>query len=522
MYKAITGKWRMPLALVLCVATAYLLGQYRLLDFLHYYAHNQGVSHLETFVCFLLISPIFLLGLSWHRGSQLRCEVETRKKAEKKYAWLAKHDPLTALPNRRYLDECSSQIISLAGGEDDELVVFYIDLDHFKAVNDAYGHAVGDGVLIEVSRILNRIFDGENDFLMRISGDEFVAITCQNKTDQELNRVARKVIDRINRPMRIDDVVCQVGATVGIAKRSVSGLESERKLEFVIANADLAMAKAKQVGRNRHVFFEPQHRVDYLLGSQITQELRSAIANLEFDVVYQPQFDAATLEVVGVEALVRWNHPTRGVLTPDSFLPQAEALDLLATIDEIVLTRVTQDIDVWRTLGVEFDKVAVNISQQRLTEPDILEKIKRHKVGENRIAFELMESIFFDGDDHSMKDTVNGIKSLGCDVELDDFGTGHASIMSLSVIEPDCMKIDRDLVRPILDSEVQENLVRKIVEIAKSLDIGIVAEGVESREHAEVLRKMGCNTLQGYALARPMPSRELIDFCFSEAVRRVA
>ncbi|MEM9332345.1 MAG: EAL domain-containing protein [Pseudomonadota bacterium] len=519
--KSIGGKSYLVLTFFACIVGGYALAKLDFFEGLYAFTRKHEEFELDELICILLVSPLFFSALSWFRSNQLRQEVETRQIAEKEYAWLARHDVLTQLPNRRYIDDYSKSISGSGNGDMRDLTVIYIDLDRFKSVNDAYGHAIGDGVLREVASILKTIFD-ETELVARISGDEFVAILRKTKTDQELNRIARKILDRINRPMKVEEIVCQVGATIGIARRSTDGTESERRLETVIANADLAMTKAKQAGRNRHMFFEPQHRVEYLTDSKIAHELKAAINNREFDMVYQPQFDSKTLDVVGIEALVRWNHQTRGVLSPDSFLPQAEALNLLGAIDEVVLKKVIQDIEIWDSLGIRFNKIAVNISQQRLAEPDFLEKIERYKVGENSIAFELMESIFFDGDDQSIKEVISGIKELGCDVELDDFGTGHASIMSLSMIEPNCMKIDRDLVKPITESLVQRNLVGKIVEIAKSLNIRIVAEGVESLQHVEVLREMGCDTLQGYALARPMPSRELMDFCFSEKAAQIA
>lgn len=238
-------------------------------------------------------------------------------------------------------------------------------------------------------------------------------------------------------------------------------------------------------------------------------------------VHYQPQFDAVTLEVTGVEALVRWNHPTEGMLGPDAFLKIAEELSVVSTIDRLVLEQALADFDDWNAAGLSIPRIAVNVSARRLNDEELVDSLRRLSIQPGTISFELVELIFLDDNDAFISWNVEQIKELGIDVEIDDFGTGYASIVSLLKLKPRRLKIDRQLVMPIVSSSAQLNLVQSIVEIGRSLGIEVIAEGVETMQHARILKELGCHELQGYAFARAMSATQLKAFVLDRR-RRVA
>jgi EAL domain-containing protein (putative c-di-GMP-specific phosphodiesterase class I) len=239
----------------------------------------------------------------------------------------------------------------------------------------------------------------------------------------------------------------------------------------------------------------------------------------EFTPFYQPQFDARTHQIVGVEALARWRHPTRGVVAPAEFIAPAEELAVIGAIDRAVLEQALAQFRSWRTRGFRLPRFSVNVSLRRLHDDDLLRELRSLNIEPGILSFELVESIYLDERDDRFSRTIDQLKALGVDIEIDDFGTGYASIVSLTKIKPRRLKIDRQLVTPIVRSESQRRLVQSIVEIGRSLDIEIIAEGVETMEHARLLRDIGCNILQGFAFAKPMSGEDLERFMAARAQR---
>jgi len=251
-------------------------------------------------------------------------------------------------------------------------------------------------------------------------------------------------------------------------------------------------------------------------------EILKGLDTNAFIAHYQPQFDARTHDVVGVEALARWNHPTQGLKTPDSFMSIAEELSVVSSIDRIVLEQALRDLERWQAMGLVVPRASVNVSQRRLHDEDLVQSLRELHIEPGRIAFELVESIYLDESDGIVGWNIDRIKELGIDIEIDDFGTGYASIVSLQKLHPRRLKIDRQLVDPILTEPAQRRLLASIVDIGKSMDIEIVAEGVETMEHAAILRDLGCDILQGYAFARPMDRYALEDFLRRESWRKAS
>lgn len=417
----------------------------------------------------------------------------------------ALHDSLTGLPNRRYLDEMLHHRAADAvpGGA---VGMLHIDLDRFKQINDTLGHAAGDAMLVHVADIL-RHATSSNDFVARIGGDEFVVVSDRSE-EKHLARLAERIIVETRKPLKYQGHECRFGVSVGIAVERGPDLNANR----LLIDADIALYRAKSRGRNRFEFFTPMLQAEVVRTKRVADEILNAIELDQFEPFFQPQFDARTHEVVGVEALARWRHPTRGYLAPIHFLDVAEELNVVATIDRTVLEKALVYRQEWQAEGVVIPRIAVNVSARRLQDDHLLDSLRQLAIEPGTVSFELVESIYLDEADDMVRWNIDQIKDLGIDIEIDDFGTGYASIVSLMQLKPRRLKIDRQLVMPVVDSVAQRRLVASIVDIGRSLGIEVLGEGVESMAHARILRDLGCVALQGYAFATPMPSSELIPF----------
>ncbi len=414
------------------------------------------------------------------------------------------HDALTQLPNRRFLD----QQLGLAGnGDGRPLTLLHIDLDRFKDINDTLGHAAGDEVLKHAAGVLRAQIPLE-DFIARIGGDEFVLLSRRDPAQADFTALSARLIEAISEPMIIEGHDCRIGASIGIATRN----DADESPEQLLVNADIALYEAKRRGRNRVEAFNDELRLRTVEVKRLSDDILRGLERGEFRPFFQPQFDAETLEIVGVEALARWEHPTRGFIAPDIFLPVAESLNVVARIDETILDQALFQAARWEGQALGIPRVSVNVSCQRLRDEGLIDKLKAMNIRPGALTFELLESISFDSADDGLRQAIEEIKALGIDIEIDDFGTGHASIVSLLELSPKRLKIDRRLVQPLLESTAQQSLVRSIIEIGKVRDIETVAEGVETLEHAALLRRLGCHTLQGYALARPMAADDFLAF----------
>ncbi len=305
----------------------------------------------------------------------------------------------------------------------------------------------------------------------------------------------------MRKPVRYEGHDCRFGASIGIAIDSGSTLDAKQML----LDADIALYRAKGLGRNRFEFFSASARRDIISAKHLADEILIGLERNEFVPFYQLQFDARTLDVAGIETLARWQHPVHGLLTPDRFLDIAEDLDVVSTIDALILERALADRSVWIKDGLSIPKISVNVSARRLADPDLGKKLRALKIEPGTISFELLESISLDDCDEAVAANLKKLRKLGIDIQIDDFGTGHASIVSLLRLSPKTLKIDRELIRMLPQSSEQRKLVGSIIDIGRSLNILVIAEGVETVDHIRILEELDCDTLQGYALARPMP-----------------
>lgn len=441
------------------------------------------------------------------RKAKSQTELQNRHlvqaKSDMEYAAL--HDALTGLANRRYLDRSMQEI---PNGQ--HITVLHIDLDRFKEINDTFGHAAGDLILRETARNLRNLIH-QGDFLARIGGDEFVVISGPDNSDKDYACIATSLVEAMSRPVIFEGHECRVGASIGFA----SGNTAEEPADQILINADIALYEAKRKGRNRVEPFTERLRQIAINNKRMADDILRAFEQDQFVAYYQPQFSAQNYEINGFEALVRWNHPTKGVLAPDAFLKIAENLKVVSTIDALVLDQAHQQFMRLQANGIDVPKFSVNLSAQRLKEDALFEKIASMSFKPGSLSVELLESISFEGDDEELGKQIDRLRDMGIDVEIDDFGTGHASILTLLKLMPRRLKIDRQLVFPIVESATQRALVRSIVDIGRARGIEIIAEGVETMQHAEILRDLGCHSLQGYAFAKPMTGKAFIDFAKS-------
>jgi diguanylate cyclase (GGDEF)-like protein len=408
------------------------------------------------------------------------------------------HDPLTALANRRKLDIALESLTHDGRQQRQKFSILHIDLDRFKDINDTLGHAAGDAMLVHASKVLAKNVRG-SDIVARIGGDEFV-ILALDVGDKEMAQLSTRIIEEMRQPIDFQGFSCRCGVSIGIALANGIHVDARK----VLINADIALYRAKSTGRNRFEFFNHNLQADIINTKRTADEILAGIDNGEFTAWYQPQFCARTMELTGVEALVRWKHPSKGLLTPDKFLRIADEINVVQMLDRIVLETALRDKVRWTARGIAVPKVSVNVSARRLHDGSLLESLADLHIRPGEISFELVESIFLDESEDVVSQNLERIKALGIDIEIDDFGTGHTSIVSLLKLKPKRLKIDRQLVQPIVNASQERALVSSIIEIARSLGVETVAEGVETAAHAALLRDLGCDILQGFAFSRPL------------------
>lgn len=450
-----------------------------------------------------------LEGISVHRSAQRKAHVAQMEaeRARNELEYAALHDALTSLPNRRYLDQYLKSGFAAKQGKSSAFAVLHIDLDRFKQVNDTLGHAYGDAVLIHTANTL-RSEAVATDFVSRVGGDEFVLIASDLIDQDGLAARAQRLIHALSKPIVIGEHVIHCGASIGIAVNDTVGLDHST----LLVRADIALYEAKRKGRGRHCFFTPQLEWLRIEQRRLSDDVIRGVQANEFVVYYQPKFDAQTRQMIGAEALIRWQHPKRGLLLPNEFLAAADDVGLMDAIDGMVVeTAMAASRALSSQLGRNF-KVSVNISARFLSTLNIDVLTQSYPELSKYISMELVENILLDTINVNLQDLakIRQLRRLGVEIDIDDFGTGYTSILGLVKVQPDRIKIDKDLVIPILDSQLSQDLIRSVVGIANSMGIPVVAEGVEEEAHATLATLLGCKTLQGFGLARPMPLQDLM------------
>ncbi|MBK5914416.1 EAL domain-containing protein [Rhodocyclus purpureus] len=436
-------------------------------------------------------------------------DISAQKKDREQIAFLAFHDALTRLPNRYAAQDRLQHEVAAVERYRSSLAVLYLDLDKFKFVNDSFGHAVGDLLLKNVGMRLAQVLRAD-DFLCRLSGDEFMVV-MREETSSHLVMQVSKACERLQAslayPFLLGGRQVFASASIGVAVYPQDGADSET----LMRNAHLALHEAKKTGENSCRFFEARMNAELMSFVQTRDALRLALERDEFELHYQPQVDLRSGELIGVEALVRWNRPGTGLLMPDAFIDTAEESGLIVGVGRWVLREACRQAAAWQAAGRTSLVVAVNLSavqfRQGAVEEDVLAALRESGLAAGCLELELTESILLEDGDAILK-TVSGWKALGIQLSLDDFGTGYSSLSYLKRFKFDKLKIDRSFVMNLLEDEEDCAIVQSIIHMARSLNLRTIAEGVEDARQVEQLQKMGCVQAQGHFYGRAMPAAE--------------
>lgn len=437
-------------------------------------------------------------------------DMTERMEAQKRIEFLAHHDPLTELPNRLLLRDRVVQARAQACRTQSRVALMFLDLDRFKTINDSLGHPVGDALLKAVVERLKRCVR-ESDTVSRQGGDEFVVLLNDIRDGEAVSRVADKIHQSMAEPFVVGAHLLSTSFSIGIALYPDDGDDFDSLLQ----KADTAMYHAKEAGRNGHRFFTEQMNRQVVENLMLETQLRSALENREFVLHYQPQMDLQEGRIVGVEALIRWNSPEHGMVSPARFIPVAEESGMIVPIGAWVLQEACRQARAWQEGGLPPFTVAVNLSAIQFRRLDLVNTVINALVlsdlDSQWLELELTESILVQ-DAETTLDTVRRLKALGIKLSVDDFGTGYSSLAYLKRFAVDKLKIDQSFVRDLLEDPDDAAIVRAIIQMAHSLKLKTIAEGVENAELGGMLRLFHCDEIQGYWLARPMPADELEAF----------
>ncbi|MEM8538232.1 MAG: EAL domain-containing protein [Pseudomonadota bacterium] len=429
--------------------------------------------------------------------------VETRRALERSM----NSDHLTGLLNRRAFERDIEEALGVAGAT---VILLHIDLDRFKWVNDTLGYAAGDVVLVTMAERL-RTHAGGVGPVYRVGGDEFIIAMADNADAHRARWIADAIIEAMEDPVCIERQAVSVSASIGIA----SGVGGRTSMRQLVTNADMAIHYAKSAGRRCVQELTPRLLAEMEARRALASELPGAIDDGQIVPFFQPQIDARTGEVIGAEALARWNHPKLGILPPVAFLDIATEMGLIPAIDRSMMQQALQITSTAIANGHVLPAVSVNLSAGRLMDQNLLADIRTHWTDHKcLLAIELLETISLDGfsDDTAVSHNLAGLRDLGVRIETDDFGSGRASITSLLHVRPDRVKIDRHLIQSAVSDPTKRQVVSAIMDMARSLEIEVLAEGVETEEDVEIIRGLGCQLFQGYAFSAPLDADAFLAF----------
>jgi diguanylate cyclase (GGDEF)-like protein len=434
-----------------------------------------------------------------YRGTatDITAEIEADRRAQ----YLALHDPLTDLPNRELLNERLEQAIAAASRRRDMAALLLLDLDRFKDINDTLGHPAGDLLLKQVAARLSACVR-EVDTVARIGGDEFAIVQVGIKDATEAQLLSRRLLELFQTPLELDGHDSLVTVSIGIALIPTDASIPAKLLQ----HADIALYRAKEEGRNASRFFEPEMDARLQRRKAVEHDLRLALSRDELELFYQPKISLLNDELAGVEALVRWRHPERGLVPPGEFIGIAEETGLILQLGEWVLRSAARQATLWPGL-----QISVNISPAQFRQPDLVQVVqnalRQSGLAPHRLELEVTESVLIQQPDAAAK-LLSGLKALGVRVAMDDFGTGYSSLSYLQRFHFDKIKIDRSFIGAIGIEPTAAAITRAVINLASSLGMLTCAEGVETNEQLDTLRREGCSEVQGYLFGKPMPAGE--------------
>jgi|GEM_PF-896644 len=427
-------------------------------------------------------------------------DITERRRSEERITYLAHHDSLTNLPNRIKLREKLLSELNGRAADNRNFSIFYLDLDHFKMINDTLGHSVGDVVLNQVGYRLREAF-GSDHHVYRIGGDEFAAIHLGETDTDELVKMADGIITAIRQPFLVDKHKLCIGICIGIARAGLDGTEFDE----LLSNADLALFQAKKSGRNNFKFFDPSMKDEIETRRILERDLELAIREGQFELHYQPIVDAQTLDISGFEALLRWRHPERGMISPAMFIPAAEESNLIVPLGEWALRQACHDAAGWPKAV----RVSVNLSPVQFKSGNIANTVfsalAAARLPPHLLELEITETILLQNSETTIN-TLHQLRSFGIHVCMDDFGTGYSSLSYLRSFPFDKIKIDRCFVKEVTERADCRAIIGTIIDLGHHLDMITTAEGVETEQQYELIKDLGCTEIQGYYFGHPMPN----------------
>ncbi|MER8727489.1 EAL domain-containing protein [Mesorhizobium sp. M1027] len=467
---------------------------------------SETLLELNRTLFYSTIGVIVLVALFIFRPMSNAILRRTRElvDARNSMAFIAVHDGLTGLHNRTFLTEHFDTLINAAQRRRERVAVVQFDLDRFKQINDTFGHAAGDYVLVAAAQ---RMRDScrTSDLNVRLGGDEFVVVLNDAGSTEDIDIVARRMLAKLNEPVIFRGTTIHPGVSAGIA---VYPVEADNAQDLLV-HADLALCSAKKQGGGSLSFFSDELRRELDNRKQLELDIRVAISEKAFEVYFQPQVSLSDGTISGIEALARWRHAERGMIAPGEFIPIAEKCGLMSEIGRIVIAKAINEAAEWNRAGIGFGRIAVNVSGSELRETDfevfLFGTLERTGLPAHKLSLEIVESVILDDEKTGIAAKLRHIRAAGIHLELDDFGTGYASLSHVNPNEIDRLKIDRRFVQNINENSGNTKIVRALTELARGLGISIVAEGAETEAELDSLMAIGCDQVQGYSIAFPMP-----------------
>ena len=479
---------------------------------------------IDIMILLLLVGSFYYLYVKRYRNlidklnRQLEYEVtlKTIELAEqnKKLNHLAHHDVLTSLPNRLLFMDRLEQSINLAKRQGTQVSILFLDLDRFKEINDTYGHEVGDKLLIEITHRLEACVR-QYDTIARLGGDEFTIIIEDSENDR-IVEILEEVIEQMKEPFMINGTMLYSTFSIGVSRYPEDG----ESTEILLRNADTAMYKAKEHGRNTFAFYDEAMSAQAFKRVGMETDLRGALRNGGFEAYYQPKINAHSGKVVGMEALIRWHHEKLGFVSPAEFIPLAEEIGLIEKIDKWMMQETMQTALAWQKEGLNIGKLSVNISVNEMDDQHFVASVKEmlEKTGFDPKGFELeiTESQIMKNP-QAVIGMLHELRALGVSIAIDDFGTGHSSLSLLKNMPIDQLKIDKIFIQDVPQNEEDVAIIKAIIVLAQSLKLELIAEGVETKEQKDFLLAAGCEIIQGYYYAKPMRAEDFRAFLLEHA-----
>ncbi len=429
-----------------------------------------------------------------------------RKQIEQKLTFLAHYDSLTGLANREHFNNTLSHILKVAKRNRQTFALMFLDLDHFKEINDTLGHLIGDQLLVSVAKRLKSCVRA-SDFIARLGGDEFVIILDTIKITQDIMGVSEKILSALSDPFKFENREVFISSSIGITLYPDDADNTRDLLKY----ADVAMYQAKDKGRNNYQFYTPKLNAEAIQAMEIKNELRGAISRNELLLFYQPKVNLSNNTIVGAEALLRWHHPVRGMIAPDDFIPIAEKSGLIISIGKWVISEAFKQAKTWQENFLQNFCMSINLSVKQFQNSELIEfidaELNQHSLDSSTIEFEITESLLMQKS-HLEQEILRELSNKGFKISIDDFGTGYSSLSYLKRFTINELKIDRSFIKDVISDLDDAEIVKAIIAMAHALKLEVVAEGVEDESQKSFLQQLDCDQIQGFLISKPVPAIE--------------